>query len=96
MGAKVLNSNTKPVEIRCLWNTQVKLPRGNLKRHFFQFLELQRKAWVREIGTDVHRQKGVCMGGQWETRKDYIVIAPYLSKTVIGWSNGNSGSEGTG
>jgi hypothetical protein len=33
-----------------LWNTHVRLPRCNLRRYFFQFLELQRKVRVRDAG----------------------------------------------
>lgn len=45
-----MGANTKPVKMASLWKTHARLLRSNLKRHLFQFLECQRKAWVRDAG----------------------------------------------
>jgi len=70
--------------MRCLWNTHMKLPETSLKRHFFQFQELWRKAMVRETGTHMQRPKRVCEG-QWKTRKVYIGIAVFLRGSLDSW-----------
>lgn len=43
-------ANSKPVKMASLWKTHTRLLRSNLKKHLFQFLACQRKAWVRDAG----------------------------------------------
>lgn len=48
--AKGDGANSKPVKMASLWKTHTRLLRSNLKKHLFQFLACQRKAWVRDAG----------------------------------------------
>lgn len=59
MGVKSDGFNITHVEMRYLWNTDEKVPRGNLKRHFFLFLELQRKGLSQRYWYRCAKRKGV-------------------------------------